>query len=219
MDILTSAGGHTRFSNIFSGMKRYAVNEQVRPDAGKSTAKWDPDIPPDWVQGGGDVCSGTSDGGIVASGTNGKAHWAVIAIGTTHGLYPQKQITGYRFKASQDSGAGHGMYIMRHGMHLRSINSSSKWLYDAGGVLSRGSHGTKTYDITFDNTVINKLNSGYVFDELMIQFSTDGGSTTRTSSVKVYDFGFKYKNEVSGSRIIIPAKRPYANRGEQNRIA
>jgi hypothetical protein len=182
------------------------------PNQGSSTSQWKSDV--EWWGRSGDVCASSSGSGVLSKGTNGADHWQINAIGVTNGHYFSSQIKGFKFQASQDSGAGHGLYIRRYGFKLRSKNSSSSISYDAGGVLSRGDYGTKSYSHTFSSTILNSyLNNGYVFDEFLYQASTEGGTGKRETSVRVYNFQFDYVSS-SGKQLILPIYRPYGNRSE-----
>ena len=201
--------GYMRFDGMFIGSKQLTGKET--PHAGSSTSTWANDGGLTWTAKGGDVCSETTGGGYTFSGKNGKSHDGITHIGTEAGSYPSTQIDGFQFKAAQDSGAGHGLFIRRWGFTL--INASSTiYFYDCGGVCSRGSYGTKTYTHKFNATCLSKLQSGYVFDELRIGISTDGGTGTRTTNVQIYDFKYSWAG-IQNKNLIIPAVRPFKERG------
>jgi hypothetical protein len=212
------SAGLYRFSNMFGGNGTFASkNPSTTSGMSNSTAQWKNDVT--WWGHGGDICATSASSGVYSSGNNGANHWQNIEIGTTQGHYLSGHITGFKFKASQDSGAGHGMYIRRVGFMLIQKNGTGAYFCDSLGVLSRGSYGTKTYDVNFTSTQLSKLqNSGYCFHKLAYQVSTEGGTGTRTTSVRAYDFQFKYIGS-SGKHLLIPMRRPYANRKEDNRFA
>lgn len=205
--LITVPSGYTRLTGMFGG---YEVSPSaITPDGGVSTSQWAQDV--NWWGISGDVCQ-TSSSGVLSKGENGRDHWQINKCGVSSGHYLSTEITGFKFKASQDSGAGHGMYIRRYGFRLVKKTTSTSYFYDAGGVLSRGNYGTKDYSHTFNSTILNDyLNNGYVFDEFRYQLSTQGGSGKRTTSVRVYDFQFSYVGS-SGKRLILPVKRSYSNR-------
>ena len=203
------SSGYTRISNMFGGS---AVNSAVTPNAGVDTSQWKSDV--DWWGHSGDPCASGTSGAVVSSGNNGKDHWQINKIGTSDGHYLSSEITGFKFKADQNSGAGHGMYIRRYGFLLTKKNQSSHYFYDAGGTMSRGSYGTKSYSHTFSSDVLNNyLRNGWCFDEFRYQLSTYGGTGTRTTQVIVYDFQFNYVGQ-SGKHLILPKKRGYSSRAQ-----
>lgn len=208
-DLLTVPGGYTRISNMFGGNE---TSGALTPDMGVSTSQWKSDVT--WYGTSGDVCASSSGSGVYSGGDNGKDHWQINKIGTSSGHYLSSQITGFKFKASQDSGAGRGLYIRRYGFKLRKTFNNTTLIYDAGGVLSRGDYGTKSYSHTFNSTILNNyLNSAYCFDEFLYQVSSQDGSGSRTTSVRVYDFQFNYKS-MSGKQLIVPIRRSYSDRAE-----
>lgn len=182
-----------------------------------STAGWNSDTA--WWGTDGDICSTNSSGGILSTGNNGADHWQNMFVGTSKGLYLSGHITGFVFKASQDSGAGHGMYIKRVGFRMVRLNSASSIFCDCKGDLGRGDYGTKTYDVTFTSAQQSKLNSGdYCFERLAYQLSTEGGKGSRTTSLRSYDFKFKYIGK-SGKALLLPMLRVYGDRHRQDRFA
>lgn len=203
-----SSPGYARFDNLFVGDKQLSSTET--PHAGSSTSTWANNGNLAWTAKGGDVCSSTAGNGYTYKGSNGKSHDGITHIGITSGSYPSTQIDGFQFKAYQDSGAGHGLYIRRWGFCLTSAQGAA-YFYDCGGVCSRGSYGTKSYSHKFSSGVLSKLSSGYVFDELRIGISTDGGTGSRETTVQIYDFKYSWVGK-SGKHLIVPAVRPYAQR-------
>ncbi len=207
--LLTVSGGYTRISNMFGSSD---AGGAVTPNMGSDTSQWKSDT--NYWGTSGDACASSKNSGVNSKGSNGKDHWQINLIGTSSGHYLSTQITGFKFKAYQDSGAGHGLYIRRYGFKLRSKTGSSSIIYDAGGTLSRGNYGEKNYSHSFNSTIINNyLNNGYCWDEFMYQVSSQGGTGSRETSVLVYDFQFNYRS-LSGKQLILPIKRTYSNRAE-----
>ena len=200
--------GHLRFDNLFVGDRQLTSTET--PNAGSSTTTWANNGNLTWTAKGGDVCASSAGNGYTYKGSNGKSHDGITHIGTESGSYPSTQIDGFQFKAYQDSGAGHGLYIRRWGFCLTNAQGAV-YFYDCGGVCSRGSYGTKTYSHKFSSGVLSKLSSGYVFDELRIGISTDGGTGSRETTVQIYDFKYSWAGK-SNKHLIVPAVRPYAQR-------
>ena len=205
--IITSSGGNMTIS---SAVKGNYIQSSHKPDAGK-TATWDHDTTW-WMGSGGDISSTSAGSGVKFSGSNGKDHNLHAAIGHDSGVYPSTQINGFSFKANQNSGAGHGLYIRRWGYKLRSKTSSTSWFYGVSDTLSRGDYGTKSYSHTFVSDAIYKLSNGYVFEELHLQASTVGGSGSRSTEVSIYDFKFDFVSPPSGKKLIVPKPRSYSDR-------
>ena len=207
--MITVGSGYTRISNMFGGNDISSTT--LTPNAGNTTT-WKADVT--YYLNSGDVCaSGTGSGCRSYAKDAGRDHWQINKIGTTSGHYLSTQITGFKFKVSQNSGAGHGLYVRRYGFLLRQKNGSSSYFWSTDAI-SRGSYGTKSYSHTFDSTVLNSyLRNGWCFDEFRYQVSTYGGSGTRTSEVIVYDFQFNYVGQ-SGKLLIVPVKRSYSDRAK-----
>jgi len=205
--LLTVSGGYTRISNMFGGN---GTRGAFTPTGGVSKSQWESDV--SYYGTSGDVCASSNGSGVFSGGDNGRDHWQINTIGVDYGHYLSSEITGFKFKAEQNSGAGRGLYIRRYGFKLRRKDAGASYLHDAGGVLSRGNYGTKSYSHSFDSTVLNNyLNNGYCFEQFLYQVSSQGGSGSRNTSVKVYDFQFNYKSS-SGKQLILPIRRSYSNR-------
>ena len=200
--------GYLRFSGLFEGVKN--LSETETPQAGTNTNKWPNDNSLTWTAKGGDVCAEKYRDGFLFSGSNGKSHDGITHIGTEGGCYPSTQIDGFQFKADQDSGAGHGLFIRRWGFCLTN-SFGTAYFYDCGGWCGRGDDGTKTYTHKFNATCLAKLADGYVFDELRICISTDGGVGSRESNVWIYDFKYSWAG-IQNKDMIIPVVRPFADR-------
>lgn len=207
--ILTSSGGYTRFDSAAVG-SHYQISHT--PDAGNTNAfGHSGDF---WLQSGGDISSSTDTGGVKFYGKNGRTHYTHVAIGNDSGIFPSTQVRGIKFKAAQNSGAGHGIYIRRWGYSLRSKTSSSSWFYGVSGNIDRGSYGTKSYSHSFTSDALSKLSNGWVFNELHLGVTTEGGSGDRTTQVLVYDFQFNFVSPPSDKTLIVPARRGYSDRGQ-----
>ena len=205
----TSTRGYVRFDSMFGGSEEMTTTE--RPNEGVDTSTWANNGNLAWTSKGGNVCSSSAGNGFTYQGSNGKSHDGITHIGTQSGSYPSTEIDGFRFQAYQNSGAGHGLYIRRWGFRLATATGSGGTFFDCGGVLKRGDYGTKTYSHKFNSSIMSKLANGYVFDELRIGISTDGGTGTRDTCVQIYNFEFSWAG-ISGRHMIIPAVRPYAER-------
>ena len=201
--------GYMRFSGLFGGNQEMYVTE--RPNEGVDTSTWANNGNLAWTNKGGDVCASSAGSGFTYKGSNGKSHDGITHIGTQSGSYPSTEIDGFQFKAYQNSGAGHGLYIRRWGFRLASKTSSGGTFFDCGGVCSRGNYGEKTYTHKFTSSIMSKLANGYCFDELRIGISTSGGTGSRETCVQIYDFKFSWAG-IQNKNLIIPAPRPYAER-------
>ena len=204
-----SSAGYMRFDNLFVGSEQKNTTE--RPNEGVDTSTWANNGNLTWTAKGGDVCASSAGNGYTYKGSNGKSHDGITHIGTESGSYPSTQIDGFQFKAYQNSGAGHGLFIRRWGFRLATASGSGGTFFDCGGVLKRGDYGTKTYSHKFNSSIMSKLANGYVFDELRIGISTDGGTGSRETTVQIYDFKYSWVGK-SGKHLIVPAVRPYAQR-------
>jgi hypothetical protein len=208
-NILTVPGGYTRISSMLDGIN---TNDTITPDMGVATREWPQDT--DYWGKSGDVCASSASGGITSSGSNGKTHSQNYKVGTVYGHYLSTEIKGFKFRANQDSGAGRGMYVRRFGFRLRKKTTTSSILYDAGGILSRGNYGDKYYDHQFSSDIYNNyLSKGWCFDEFWYNISSEGGSGSRDSTVKVFGFEFNYATS-SGKRLILPVKRRFQQRND-----
>ena len=218
MEILTTTGGYKQITNALTGYIVQPIGANLVPDSGVSTSQYNPDTNY-WGGDTGDITSSTSTNGPRVAGNNGKDHWQVNDYGTTGGCYFQDHITGFQLKADQERDGGRTLYVKRIGYTLRDLYSDIIYFYDAKGVMARGNKGHKTYAVDFDSSTMSKLRSTYVFDMLRIQYSTQGGSGSRTSSLQLYGFKFKFATAPSGKQMILPPSRPKNERNQQNRIA
>ena len=217
-EILTTSGGYTRITNALTGYIVQPTGTSLVPDFGVALNPYTPDTNY-WGGDTGDITTSTSSNGPKVSGSNGKDHWQVNDYGTTGGCYFQDHITGFQFKADQERDGGRTLYVKRIGYTLRDLYSDITYFYDAKGIMIRTGKGIKTYTVDFDSNTMSKLESTYVFDMLRIQYSSQGGSGSRTSYVQLYNFKFKFATAPSGKQMILPPSRPKNERSQQNRIA
>ena len=217
-EILTTPGGYKRITDVLTGYTIRPVNTSLVPDAGVSTAQYNPDLN-SWGGASGDITATSKGSGSTISGSNGKDHWQVIDYGDTGGCYFKDHITGFQFNAYQEKDSGHSLYIKRIGFTLRDLYSNIIYFYDAKGILTRTQKGTKTYTVTFDSTIMSKLAGTDVFDILRIQYSSQGGTGSRESYVQLYNFQFNFAVAPAGKEMILPPSRPQNERHQQNRIA
>ena len=214
VEIFTTTGGYLRRDNMFGGA--IISSQNYTPDSGVSTAQWTKDVNY-WGGNSGDICDFSSNYGATVQGSNGKPHYQINSWGTTNGHYPKDHVTGFKFQAVQSNENGHAIFIRRVGVLLLSASNSNTHFVDLAGLLPKYRAGTITYEYTFSSDVMSKLANAYVFGEFRLLFSSDGGSGSRETSVKIFNFQFKYYT--SGQNMIIPAYRPYSERDQNNRIA
>jgi hypothetical protein len=214
VEIFTTTGGYLRRDNMFGGA--VVSSQNYTPDSGVSTEQWTKDVE-FWGGTTGDICDSSSNYGAEVAGSNGKPHYQINRWGTTNGHYPKDHVTGFKFQVDQSSDAGHALFVRRVGVLLLATGNTNTHFVDVGGLLPKYRAGTYTYTYDFSSDVMEKLANAYVFGEFRLLFSTDGGSGSRDSSVKIFNFQFNYYT--SGQNMIIPAYRPYSERDQNNRIA
>jgi hypothetical protein len=156
--------------------------------------------------------------GATFRGKNGNDHFAICKFGADSGRYIHG-VTGLKFREDNDSTAGHGIYVFRYGVEIVS-SSGSYELYDLSGKMSRpGSYG-KWHEKTFNSTLKNRLTSSWYISKLILEISCAGGSGTRTTQTTIKQLQFKTPQcPASGSwNLILPPKRGWSARNDQQRI-
>ena len=133
-----------------------------------------------------------------------------VAIGHNSGIYPQDCITGFKFKYYAMSGS-RKIYPRKWGFGLRKMTNNDQWLYSIGSLSQPGSSGDVTKSHTFNSTALSYLSSGYCFEELHLELSTDNCCSNNDSECYIFGFEFQYKAP-SGAKLIIPYPRPFSDR-------
>jgi len=148
-----------------------------------------------------------SDAGAIAfSGTNGLEHFQSYRFGNAGSIFPKGDvITGFQLENTQNSTAGHGMYLSRMGLIFR--NKSGNELFWGSNVRGRpNTFNKQTWRQEITQEERNQLN-GYLVDSLAIEISTSGGSGTRTSEVTLGGFKLLYNVGPSNMRWVAGAMR------------
>ena len=180
-------------------------------DAGSSTS-WSHDVD-FWLDSstqGNDIAQTSRTRGVKFTGYNGVKHEMHVAIGHDSGIYPQDCITGFKFKYYAMSGS-RKIYPRKWGFGLRKMTNNDQWLYSIGTLSQPSSSGDITKSHTFNSTALSYLSSGYCFEELHLELSTDNCCSNNDSDCYIFGFEFKYKAP-SGAKLIIPSPRPFTDR-------
>ena len=206
---ITTAGNEYRY---VPGACRGAY-PQIRHnfDAGSNTS-WVHDL--DWwlvsSTQGNDISQTSRTRGVKFEGYNGLKHEMHVAIGHDSGVYPQDCVTGFRFKYYAMSGS-RKIYPRKWGYGLRKMTNNDQYLYSIGTLSQPSSNSDVTKTHTFPSSILSKLASGYCFEELHLELSTDNCCSNNDSECWIYGFEFQYKTR-SGSKLIVPAPRPFTDR-------
>lgn len=208
---ITTAGNEYRY---VPGACRGAYT-QIRHnfDAGSSTS-WSHDNDVNWwldenTQGN-DISQTSRTRGVLFTGYNGLKWQNHVAIGHDSGVYPQDCVTGFRFKYYAMSGT-RKIYPRKWGFGLRRMTNDTQWLYSIGTLKQPSSNGDTTVSHTFNSQALEKLRSGYCFEELHLELSTDNCCSNNDSDCYIFGFEFQYKT-LSGAKLIVPAPRPFTDR-------
>ena len=162
---------------------------------------------------GNDISQTSRTRGVKFEGYNGVSHHLHVAIGHDGGVYPQDCVTGFKFKYYAMSGS-RKIYPRKWGYGLRRMTNDTQWLYSIGSLSQPGTSGEYTKTHTFDSQTLEKLRSGYCFEELHLELSTDNCCSNNTSECWVFGFEFQYKGGSGGAKLIVPAPRPFTDRNK-----
>jgi hypothetical protein len=213
----TMAKGINRFIHIPDAL--LGINEGIkaktvyRPEAGNSTAQWDPDLDgTSWSTKDKDICTYAH-----FKGYNGKAHWVVKEFGLTSGIYPQGQIVGFKFDEVNDSTRNHCIFLNRYGYAL--TKNGTYYFVDAGGVCQQPGDYSRTREHTFNPETKRRLKDGWCFAQFRILLSTNtGGTGERESNFEISNWQFKFAHDGGSGDMIIPENRPYSLREDNKSI-
>ena len=182
-------------------------------DAGSNTS-WNHETSVEWWLNSStqdnDIAQTSRTRGVRFSGYNGVKHEMHVAIGHNSGVYPQDCITGFKFKYYAMSGS-RKIYPRKWGFGLRKMTNNDQWLYSIGSLSQPGSSGDVTKSHTFNSTALSYLSSGYCFEELHLELSTDNCCSNNDSECYIFGFEFQYKAP-SGAKRIIPYPRSFSDR-------
>ena len=212
---------------ISSGVNRYihirdalvGMNESIkantvyRPEAGNSTAQWDPDLDGTyWSTSEKNVCTRAK-----FAGKNGEAHWVVKEFGLTSGIYPQGQIVGFKFDEANNSTKSHCIFLNRYGYAL--TKNGKYYFVDAGGVCNQPGDYSRTRSHTFNAETKRRLKDGWCFAQFRILLSTNtGGTGENKSEFEISNWQFKFAHDGGKGDMIIPENRPYSLREDNKSI-
>lgn len=185
-----------------------AFTSDITPSYGNTT-KWTQNLSSGGMSG--DISEGWS-----ISTNVGKTYYQIAQIGTESGFYPPgRMVTGHSFQVVQNSTASRAVWMWRHG----AMASDGK--YWSSGAYSKindynwhsrsGDYGSSFVDHMIDNNLYIKY--------IVIQFSTSGGSSSRSTKCSIRNFKFKWIDVPSGKTLILPKLRPHADRTDINVIA
>lgn len=145
----------------------------------------------------------------------GKSYEQICVLGTVSGFYPPKRlIKGFTFSHKQDSTASRAVWLKRYGAY-----SGAGRLWSSGVLTKKSDYNWHSKTATFDSGFLSHLgNSGYI-KYIMFQFSTEGGTTSRSTYSTIRDFKFNWVDGISGKELILPKLRSYSERSDINAIA
>ena len=143
---------------------------------------------------------------IKFTGSNGKNHWESYKFGDAGCIYPKADvIRGFQLENTQDSTAGHGMYLRRMGLVFR--NAAGKEEFWGGASRSRPSSFDKqVWKKEFSDSERNKL-KGFFVRALIVEISTEGGTGTRPTNVTLGGFKLLYDVGPENTRWVVGKMR------------
>ena len=211
-ELLTVSEEYERVANCLTGNKQ--TKETWTPTYGDTSA-WLSDVDW-WLASEEDI---TGDSGLSFNGENGKSHNSNFEIGKGNGVYPGHEIKGFCFEHLQDSTAGHGLHLRRYGMVLQ--HESQGEIFWSSEVLSRRNDYNwkkRTVYLNHLKGIQEAFDEGYRFCTFRFMVSSEGGTGTRRTSLKVAKFRFLWNTLEGTEALILPMWRGHSNRFH-NRIA
>ena len=164
------------------------------------------------VNGSGDIATVWDIGTDV-----GKTYEMIVFVGTSSGFYPPgRLLKGFTFIHSQDSTASRAIWLKRYG----AMSSDDK-LWSSGTMDKNSDYDWHNKTATFDPSFNNHLNSSNRYVKyIAFQFSTEGGSISRKTTMKISNFRFNWDDVPYGKEaLILPKLRPFSERSDINAIA
>jgi len=143
---------------------------------------------------------------VTFSGNNGLEHYESYKFGNNGSIFvPGRVLSGVQVESTQNSTAGHGIFLSRIGLIFRNdFNHEHFW---GGATRSRPNRYDKhVYLQNIDQATRSAL-SDYVLDSLVVELSTKGGSGSRTTEVKIGGFKLLYSVGPSSMRWVVGAMR------------
>ena len=147
----------------------------------------------------------------------GKTYEMIVFVGTSSGFYPPgRLLTGFSFDHAQNSTASRAIWLKRYG----AMSSSDK-LWSRGTFSKLNDYNWHSKTGTFDSSFQSHLNSSSRYVKyIAFQFSTEGGSVSRKTNLRIRNFKFTWVDVPSGKdALILPKLRPFSQRSDINAIA
>lgn len=143
---------------------------------------------------------------ITFSGENGKDHWESYKFGDAGCIFPRAEvIRGFQLENTQDSTAGHGLYLRRMGLVFR--NSAGTEEFWGGAPRSRPSSFNKqVWKRELTDSDRTKL-KGFFVRALIVEVSTQGGTGTRPTSLSLGGFKLLYDVGTADTRWVVGKMR------------
>jgi len=140
------------------------------------------------------------------SGNNGLAHYESYKFGNNGSVFvPGRVLTGVQVESTQNSTAGHGLFLSRIGLIFRNASNHE---YFWGGA-TRDRPNTYNKHIYLQNIFQSERDTlaDYVLDSLVIEISTKGGTGERNTEVRIGGFKLLYDVGPSSMRWVVGAMR------------
>ena len=140
------------------------------------------------------------------TGTNGLEHYESYKFGNNGSIcVPGRVLTGVQVESTQNSTAGHGLFLSRIGLIFRNdFNHEHFW---GGASRSRpNTFNKQVYLQNIDQTTRSAL-ADYVLDSLVVELSSKGGTGSRTTEVRIGGFKLLYNVGPSNMRWVVGAMR------------
>ena len=131
-------------------------------------------------------------GAYTIAGENGKSHDGIYVQAQKPGLWPSMSlIQGFSFRWSQNSTAGHGLFMRNCGISIvrRDGYGRQYWGSDTYSRNNTYDWQTTRWNFSADDRDAMK---DYYFEGLWVRASSDGGTGTRATELKVGDFRLYY---------------------------
>ena len=214
----------TYISDDLQGVYHHTASSKqaLSPNSGQSASFYYDDSA--WWAKGGNI---TTSGGFRFNGENGKEHWLTTDFGVTAGIYPNTQVSGCRFTISNDSTAGHALWVRKWGVVCThptegDVFHGADGLSEPTGDSYGDHHHNRDTEFTknignWDQSLMDHLSVGWVISKVRFEITTEGGKGTRETNVVIKNFRWVYRT-VSGKTLILPAVRTFADRFDIRRI-
>ena len=155
---------------------------------------------------------------LVFKGENGKDHWMTAVIDADEALWvPADRLESFSIVTQQNSTAGHALYTSKIGLKFRN-QTGSEHLYLTTR-LPRLNH-IDTWVIKTQPFTAKELETlqGYYVSGFVIEVSSEHGSGTRKSEVRVGNLKFYYNHGPENTRWVVGAMRPPEQIGGEGAI-